>query len=117
VEDLDALTRGAGIGIALLLGAMFWRTPSRRDFAWAGLLWCAGIIGYLLWGHSASLAWPLPVRFILVPLTLMSPFFFWAIVRIVFDDGFRLRAIHWTCLGVIEVAGLAQFLLWRSASP
>jgi hypothetical protein len=115
VEDLDALGRGAGVGIALLLGAMFWRARPRSQFAWVGLLWSAGVIGYLLWGHSAGLSWPLRVRFALVPLTLMSPFFFWAIVRMVFEDDFQLRAIHWVYFALIEVAGLAQFLLWLSA--
>jgi AraC-like DNA-binding protein len=115
VEDLDALARGAGVGIALLLGAIFWRARPRSQFAWVGLLWSAGVIGYLLWGHSAGLSWPLRVRFALVPLTLMSPFFFWAIVRMVFEDDFQLRAIHWVYFALIEVAGLAQFLLWLSA--
>src|SRR5215471_19189255 len=115
VEDLDALVRGAGIGIALVLGAMVWRAQVRRAFAWVGLLWCTGIVGYLLWGHAATTSWPLLVRFALVPLTLMSPFFFWAIVRMVFDDEFELRATHWLILALIVVAGLAQFLLFRTA--
>jgi len=110
MSDLDALCRGAAIGIALLLGLTFWRIRSDRGVAWIGSLSFAGAIAYELAGHQGYLTWPMPIGLASAILSLSFPFFFWALARLVFDDDFRLRAAHFLWLGLIEAAGLALFV-------
>jgi AraC-like DNA-binding protein len=117
MSELDVLCRGAAIGISLLLGIAFWRARTNSSFAWVGWGYAAGNIGYLLWGDPAAATWPLPVRTGIGVLALSPPFFFWALTRLIFEDGFRLRAAHWLWLGAIEVVGLAAFVPWGGAAP
>jgi hypothetical protein len=39
------------------------------------------------------------------------PIFFWALTRLIFEDEFYLRPVHWVLLGVIVVAGVGQSIL------
>jgi AraC-like DNA-binding protein len=114
--ELDVLCRGAAIGIALLLGIAFWRARPNSSFAWVGWGYAAGNIGYLLWGDPVAPTWPAAVRAGVGVLALSPPFFFWALTRLVFEDGFRLRAGHWLWLGSIEVVGFAAFAPWGEAA-
>jgi AraC-like DNA-binding protein len=110
VSELDVLCRGAAIGIALLLGIALWRARPNSSFAWVGWGYAAGNVGYLLWGDPGAATWPPLVRAGIGVLALAPPFFFWALTRLIFEDGFRLRAAHWLWLGTIEVVGLAAFM-------
>jgi AraC-like DNA-binding protein len=114
MTDLDALFRGAAISIALLTGIAFWRAQPNTQPGWIALLYAAGMVGYLLWGHPVSLTWPLAVRVVLAILALSPPFFFWAFARLIFEDDFRLRAPHWIWLLLIEAAGVALLILRSS---
>jgi AraC-like DNA-binding protein len=114
MTDLDALLRGAAIGIALLTGIAFWRARPNTQPGWIALLYAAGMAGYLLWGDPASLTWPLAARVVLAILALSPPFFFWAFAHLIFEDDFRLRAPHWIWLLLIEAAGVALLILRSS---
>lgn len=116
MADLDVLLRGAAAGIALLLGAMFWRARPSFMSRWIGPACAVGIVGYLLWSHSVSLSWPPYVRLGVAIVALSPPFFFWALARMIFDDGFVLRPVHWLWLLLIESAGIGQFVL-RDTAP
>jgi AraC-like DNA-binding protein len=111
MDDVDALIRGAAIGITLLLAAAFLRARPNASLAWIGTLYLGGFVGYLLWGHPAILTWPPLARLVFGVLALSTPFFFWALARLIFEDGFRLRPVHWALLGVIVIAGVAQAVL------
>jgi AraC-like DNA-binding protein len=114
MTDLDALFRGAAIGIALLTGLAFWRAQPNAQTGWIALLYAAGMAGYLLWGDPVSLTWPLAVRVVLAILALSPPFFFWAFARLIFEDDFRLRAAHGIWLLLIEADGVALLILRSS---
>jgi len=116
MTDLDALLRGAAIGVALLTSLAFWRARPNTQPGWIALLYAAGMAGYLLWGDPVSVTWPLAVRMVLAILALSPPFFFWAFARLIFEDDFRLRAPHWIWLLLIEAAGVALLVLRTSPS-
>jgi AraC-like DNA-binding protein len=117
MDDVDALIRGAAIGIALLFAAAFLRARPNARVAWIGTLYAVASIGYLLWGHPAVLAWPPAARLVIGGFALSAPFFFWALARLIFEDGFRVRPVHWALLGVIVLAGLAQAVLPGTRFP
>ena len=112
MEDIDALIRGAAIGVALVVVAAVLRARRPKDrAAFIGLCFSASAIGYLLWGSPNLPAWPRAVHALIGIPALCAPFFFWALTRSVFEDGFRLRAWHWLVLAVIILAGVAQSVL------
>lgn len=117
MDDLDSVLRGAAIGLSLLLGAAAWRARPGSGFAWCAALYAAGVAAYLLLGHPGFLAWPPLIRLLVGVLALGTPFFFWAQVRLVFDDGFRFRPLHWLWLALIEVCGVTGFALRDEAAP
>src|SRR5690242_200967 len=98
----------------MLVGVAFWRARPNSRIAWIGSLHALGVAGYLLWAFPASLAWPPAVRAVVAIVALSPPFFLWALVRLIFEDGFQLRPIHWTWLALIEAAGVGQLILRES---
>ena len=111
MSDLDALVRGAAIGITLVLAAAFLRGRRSRSQTIIGLLYAAGLIGYVLWNDPARADWPRLLNPIIGILALSCPFFFWALARSIFEDDFQIRGVHWAVLATIIVAGLAQSVL------
>jgi AraC-like DNA-binding protein len=111
MDDVDALIRGAAIGVMLLMAAVFLRTWRKVHLGWIGTLFAAGAVGYLLWGHQAISDWPPLARLVVGVFALSTTFFFWALARLIFDDEFRLRPAHWAILAAIVVAGVAQSVL------
>jgi hypothetical protein len=85
------------------------------------------VIAYLVWTHPASLtwlwsrpaslSWPPFAALALAVLALPTPFFFWALARLIFDDGFRLQTPHFLWFAIIEGAGLANVITWNAAEP
>ncbi|HEV2112093.1 MAG TPA: helix-turn-helix domain-containing protein [Gammaproteobacteria bacterium] len=113
---IDILLRGITMGIALLLGAAFWRA-SARGFGWAGVMFTAGVVAYLLWGNpDIAASWPL-LRLFIGLTAISTPFFFWVLTRLIFDDGFALRPVHWLLLALVEAAAVAYALAPRVATP
>jgi AraC-like DNA-binding protein len=111
MENIDALIRGAAIGVALVVAAAVLRARPKDRAAFIGLCFSASAVGYLLWGSPNLPAWPRAVHALVGIPALCAPFFFWALARSVFEDGFRLRASHWLILAVIILAGVAQSVL------
>jgi len=110
MRDIDALSRGAAIGTALVLGLAFWRIRGHRGIGWIAAFLFADDAAYLLAVHLADLAWPLPALFAIAALSASLPFFFWLLARIVFDDDFRLQPVHFLWLAWIEAAAIALFI-------
>lgn len=117
MDEIDVLIRGAAIGILLLIAVGFLRAWRRGNLGWAGALYAAGAIGYLLWGHPGVSSWPPTARLTVGVLALSTPFFFWMLARLIFEDGFSLRPAHWGLLGVIVAAGVAQAILPGIRAP
>ena len=117
MDEIDVLIRGAAIGILLLLAAGFLRAWQRGNLGWVGALYAAGAIGYLLWGHPGISSWPPIARLMVGVVALSTPFFFWVLARLIFEDGFSLRLTHWALLCVIVAAGVAQAILLRIRAP
>jgi AraC-like DNA-binding protein len=105
------LIRGAAIGILLLIAAGCLRARQRINIGWVGAFYAAGAIGYLLWGHPGITQWPPLARLLVGVLALSTPFFFWTLARLIFEDGFSLRPTHWALLCVIVAVGVAQAIL------
>lgn len=110
MDEIDALIRGAAIGVLLLIAVGCLRAR-RINIGLAGALYVAGAIGYLLWGHPGVTHWPPLARLLVGVLALSTPFFFWALARLIFEDGFSVRPAHWALLCVIVVVGVAQAIL------
>ena len=115
--ELDAILRGATIGIALLLGAVLWRARPGQVIAWTWLFFTLGIAAYVLAGDLAYLNWRPLARLLVGIFALATPFFFWLFVRLVFDDEFQLRWFHFLWLAAIEIAGIAWFVLRGATGP
>jgi AraC-like DNA-binding protein len=111
MSDVDALVRGAAIGITLVLEAAFLRSRRSKSQTIIGLLYAAGVIGYILWSDPARADWPRWLTSIIGILALSCPFFFWALARSIFEDDFQIRGVHWALLATIIVAGVAQSVL------
>lgn len=111
MDDLDSLFRGAAIGITLLLGVAYWRTRPASSLAWAGSLYAAGVIAYLLIGHPTFAIWRPLIRLAVGIVALSAPLFFWAQARLLFDDEFRLRPRHFLILALIEAVGVLRGVL------
>jgi hypothetical protein len=111
MSDLDALVRGAAIGITLVLAAAFLRGRRSMSLTTIGLLYAAGVIGYVLWNDPARADWPRLLNATVGVLALSCPFFFWALARSIFEDDFAIRGAHWVVLATIIVAGVAQSML------
>lgn len=108
MDDIDALIRGAAIGIILISTTVFLRTWPNKSFGQMATLYALAVIGCILWGHSATATWPPLARLCMGIPALSAPFFFWALSRTIFEDGFSLRPAHWALLGVVITAGVAQ---------
>jgi AraC-like DNA-binding protein len=117
MAELDALFRGAAIGIALLLAISGWHERPSKAFAWTGSFYSAAVIAFLLVGSSGFMTWRPIVRLALGTLALSAPFLFWAQTRLVFDDAFRLRRVHWLWLLVIEISGVLGIALRSDPNP
>jgi AraC-like DNA-binding protein len=117
MDDIDALIRGATIGIILVSTIVFLRIWPNKSLGRMWMLYALAIAGYVLWPHSATAAWPPLVRLFVAVLALSAPFFFWAVSRMVFEDGFSLHPAHWALLGVVITAGLAQGAIARNGGP
>jgi hypothetical protein len=117
MSDADALVRGAAIGITLVLAAAFVRGRRSNSQSIIGLLYAAGVIGYVLWSDPARTDWPHWLNPIIGILALSCPFFFWALARSIFEDDFQIRGAHWALLVAIIVAGLAQPVLPGTRFP
>src|SRR5262245_59764556 len=117
MADLDALVRGAAIGIALLFAVALVRAKPSSSHAWTGALYAAGAIAYLVWGDASIAGWPRGVRAVIGILALSCPFFFWALARSIFEDDFQIRGVHWLVLATIIVAGVGQSVLPGSGVP
>ena len=111
MDEIDVLIRGAAVGILLLLAAGSFRARQRGNLGWVGALYATGAIAYLLWGHPAVSSWPPIARLMIGVLAISTPFFFWALTRLIFEDGFSLRLAHWGLLCLIVAAGVAQAIL------
>jgi AraC-like DNA-binding protein len=109
MEEIDGLTRGAAIGILLLVAMALVRVRWRQTLGRMGPLYVAGAIAYLL--HPTTAGWPSPMRLFLGVLALSCPFFFWTLARLIFDDGFSVRPAHWALLAAIILAGVGQAIL------
>jgi AraC-like DNA-binding protein len=108
MDELDALVRGAVIGVTVLSAAVFFRATFRTALAPIGGMYLAGTIGYTLWGRLAELSLPPWARLIVGVLALSTPFFLWAMARLIFEDEFSLRPVHWLLLFIIIAAGVGQ---------
>jgi AraC-like DNA-binding protein len=115
--ELDALFRGATIGITLLLGAAFWRARPNSAVAWIWLFFTIAASAHVLAGALEPLNWRPLARLGVGVLALSAPFFFWLFARLVFDDEFRLRPAQFLWLGLIEAAGVVLFVLRGNAAP
>lgn len=111
MHDLELLLRGGVVGVALLLALLFWRARPGTALAWTGALLLTGAAAYALWGLPQSPGWPFGVRVLLVGLAAPAPFFFWLLVRLVFEDGFRPRPVHAPWFLWMEVCGLSAMAL------
>jgi len=111
MDEIDVLVRGAAIGILLLIATACLRARRRISIAWIGALYAAGAVGYLLWGHPGITHWPPLARLLVGVLALSTPFFFWTLARLIFEDGFTLRPAHWVLLCAIVAMGVAQAIL------
>jgi len=111
MNDVDALVRGAAIGITLVLEAAFLRSRRSNSQTFIGLLYAAGVIGYILWSDPTRADWPRWLTSITGILALSCPFFFWALARSIFEDDFQIRGVHWALLATIIAAGVAQSVL------
>jgi hypothetical protein len=111
MEEADGMIRGAAVGMLLLMATALLRVWWRATIGWVGTLYAAGAIAYLLWGNPAAAGWPPSAQLLLGILALSGPFFFWTLARMVFDDGFSLRAAHWALLAVIVTAGVGQAIV------
>jgi AraC-like DNA-binding protein len=111
VDEIDVLIRGAAIGILLLIATGCLRARQRINIAGVGALYAAGAIGYLLWGYPGITHWRPLARLLVGVLALSTPFFFWTLARLIFEDGFSLRPSHWALLCVIVAVGVAQAIL------
>jgi AraC-like DNA-binding protein len=111
MEEIDGVIRGGAIGILLLIAAALLHVRWRQAIGWAGMLCVAGAIAYLFRGYPGISEWPASARLLLGILALSCPFFFWTLTRLIFEDGFNLRPVHWALLGVIVVAGVGQTIL------
>jgi AraC-like DNA-binding protein len=111
MDEIDVLIRGAAIGILLLIAAKCLRARQRINIGWVAAFYAAGAIGYLLWGHPGITQWPPLARLLVGVLALSTPFFFWTLARLIFEDGFSLRPAHWALLCVIIAVGVAQAIL------
>jgi AraC-like DNA-binding protein len=111
MDEIDALIRGAAIGTMLVMAIGFLRTAQKAKLRRVGALFAAGVIAYLLWTHPGISDWPRLARLTVGVLSLTTPFFFWAMARLIFDDEFELRPRHWALLAVIVIAGVAQSVL------
>lgn len=107
MADAELLLRGAVIGAALHLALLFVRSRPPAPVGAAGILLLAGTAAYTLWGLPASPGWPLPARLILVALAAPAPFFLWLLVRLIFEDGVRVRVLHLLWLVPMEIFGIA----------
>jgi AraC-like DNA-binding protein len=111
MEELDGLIRGTAIGPLLLMAAALLRVRWRQTIGWVGMLYVLGAIAYLLRGYPVLADWPALTQLLLGALALSCPFFLWALTRLIFEDGFSLRPVHWALLGVILVAGVGRAIL------
>jgi AraC-like DNA-binding protein len=123
MDDIDALIRGATIGIILISTTVFLRTWPNKSLSRIATLYALGVIGYLLWSLPAVATWPPLARLFVGVPALSAPFFYWALARLIFEDGFSFRPAHWGLLGVIITAGIAQGIVsgdqwpsWLSAA-
>jgi len=108
MDDIEALARGAAVGAMALTAGVFLRAWHRTVLGWVGAMYAAGAIGYILWSHPAVSHWPPVARLFIGIAALSAPFFFWALARLIFEDEFFLRPVHWTVLVIVLMAGVAQ---------
>ena len=117
VSGTILLLRGIDIGVAILIAAAFWRACPRSMLAWVGVLFATGLIAYQLWtGNYFPVSWRL-ARLVLGLAVVSTPFFFWALVRFIFEDEFALRAIHWLMLVLLEIMAISYAMAISTNSP
>ena len=113
---VDALLRGAGVGIALLLCVQMRTRPLAEPISKYGILFGLGAASYLI----CSAAWFSFLPAILLWPTLLfcmfNPLLFWLFARALFDDGFKLRRTEHLVIAAFGTLVLAH-LIAREASP
>ncbi len=99
---LDAIIRGAGIGIALLLCLLMLRRGMVDRNSLFGGLFGLGVASYLI----CSSAWFWDIGLILrgpiLLFCLFNPLLFWLFARALFDDEFRLARSEWASILVFS---------------
>lgn len=106
MNDVDALFRGAAIGISLLLAVADWRAKPNSLFGWSAILFSAGLIAYLLIGSPLFHGLRPLIRLVLAQLAASAPFFYWVQARLIYDDDFDPRPFGWLWLVLIEICSL-----------
>lgn len=110
------LLHGAAVGVAILLGTTFWKARPRSAFAWVGVMFAVGAVAYQVWIEGLIPA-SLPLARLMVGLAAVAtPFFFWSLVRFIFEDGFALRPVHWAMLAVVEAIAVGYALARHTGS-
>ena len=95
---LDAIIRGGGIGLALLLCLLVARHGVGSRNGLFGVLFGLGVGSYLI----CSASWALDIHpYILTPLLslcVLNPLLFWLFARSLFDDEFQLERREWAII-------------------
>lgn len=111
-DQLDALVRGTGIGIILLVGGQMARgLPSSRH-AQIGFLFCLGIAAYIICSASWFLDLPGVIVGPIFTLCIFNPLIFWLFAQSVFDDHLSIGRTQRAVITTFAVVGIANLLVW-----
>lgn len=94
LASLDFALRTGLVALMLFLGAVVWRDQRRTESGRLAAALALGIAAYALQSSSAFWAWPPVLRVPLALLSTANAVVFWLFARAIFDDEFRLRAVH-----------------------
>ncbi len=100
---LDAIVRGAGIGVALLLCLLLVRRGSGLPIVRYGVLFGLGVSSYLICSALWFANVPSILRFPILLFCMMNPLLFWLFARALFDDDFRLGRLETTVISIFSI--------------
>jgi AraC-like DNA-binding protein len=112
-ETWDVLIRGVSLGASLLIAAVFWWPLPQRLLRLAGTALAGATIAFNL----LRLVPAGPPHAFAIVAAMTAPFWFWAVIQILFEDRPRLPAGAWIVLAVVMVAAITTQLVPMTIRP
>lgn len=108
----DSLIRGVSLGAGLIITFLFWWPKPHRLTVLCGTALTAATIAFNLLGFAPAA----PARPLLAVAATTAPFWFWAVIQLLFEDRTRFAVPVWLALVALTALAIAtQFCdpAWR----